>query len=199
MRHDFDYFPVMQQHFGWKVYDEPPFVFYATELTHPRADDVVLEIGCGFGQWMVPLSKLVKMVVGVDISDRLRTKAMEKFVEYGIKNAAFVVNDGLTLPFSDGLFSLVYSVSVFQHMPRSTVAGYIAETKRVLKRGGRFAFHFRHADDGIYAEDIGVLHDGDFSVGWTKQEAEKLILECGLHGVAIGDGQSFIVAGVRII
>lgn len=176
-RHDAGYFPQSEQHRDWRVYEAMPPWFM--ELARPTASDVVLEIGCGYGEWMIPLAPHVRNVLGVDIHEEPIAKANSLFAERQILTAAAITNDGQTLPFGDELFSLVYSISVFQHLPRSIVAGYLRETRRVLAPGGRCVHHFRSAENvGPYptpATDIEVDHRGDFSVGWTTGE----VLEAG--------------------
>lgn len=171
-RHDNVYFPVMDQHKDWCVYGEPPPRL--VPLLNSNKSDSVLEIGCGYGQWMVPVSRLVKSVMGVDIHPILEQKARETFAAHNIKNCRYVMGDGKRLPFLMNVFDVVYSISVFQHIPRAIVVMYLYEAKRVLKESGRYLFHFRNADGvGDYSEDITVDHTGDFSVGWTREQIES--------------------------
>ena len=192
-----EYFPASIQHANWKIYDAMPPWF--DRIAQPTKRDVALEIGAGFGEWMVPLSRLVQRVAGCDIHPALTAKAVEKFREHGVDNATFVTGDGTTVPFRDGEFDLVYTISVFQHLPRSMVAGYLAESYRVLKPEGRAVHYFRNADNvGPYpplAKDIEADHTGDFSCGWTAEEVlqagEAAGLRChvedlGLHLVLLG-------------
>lgn len=168
-RHEKGYFPHMEQHKDWKIYDDmrPWFI----DNMKPEPTDVALEIGCGYGQWMIPLSRRVLSVDGVDIHQSLIDKAYEKFEEHGVKNASVKVNDGKTLPYDDCKFSMVYSISVFQHMPREIVRGYFDESARVLEPFGKVLFYFRAADGiGPYSDDIYENHTGDWSVGWSEKE-----------------------------
>jgi SAM-dependent methyltransferase len=181
-RHDRGYFPTMDQHRDWCVYSEPPS--YLVEHVAPTRDDDVLEVGCGYGQWMHPIAPLVRSIVGVDIHPTLMDKAKEKLADR--PNAQTLLCDGLTLPFPDASFSLTYCISVFQHMPRSIVHGYFREIARVLKPGGRTLLHFRFADGvGEYSQDIVQDHKGDWSVGWTEDEAIAAGEAAGLPGRAI--------------
>jgi len=190
-RHKQGYFPTMEQHWNWKLYDhlEPWFL----EFAEPKADDVALEIGCGYGQWMAPLSKLVKAVYGFDIHESLVSKAAEKLLAF--PNAHMVLGDGTSIPLIlRQPYALVYSISVFQHMPRDIVRMYLRETKRILAPNGRAVFHFRHADGkGPYSEDIVDQHKGDWSVGWTEEEARQECSAAGLNVVRVSKGQSLIV------
>jgi ubiquinone/menaquinone biosynthesis C-methylase UbiE len=95
-----------------------------------------LEIGCGPGRLMRPLSADFAEIDGIDVSDEMIRLAREKLE--GIRNA-HVYHTGtsdLSL-FPDESFDFVYSYAVFQHIPsREVVLGYLADARRVLKPGG---------------------------------------------------------------
>ena len=196
-RHDVGYFPKSRQHADWKIYPAMPDWF--DRIARPKKADNALEIGAGYGEWLIPLSRRVANIYGVDIHKILPAKAAEKFAEHGVRNASLICNDGTTLPFVDGAFSLVYSISVFQHLPREIVAGYLRESARVLASGGRAVHHFRNADNvGPYptpAADITVDHTGDFSCGWTADQVRAAgelvgwtceVHDIGLHLILLG-------------
>ena len=190
-RHDRGYFPNSKQHHDWHVY--PKLYDWFERLAAPQPTDVCLEIGAGFGQWMIPLSRLVSHVAGCDIHPVPIDKGRELFAEHGCKNCRLDLSDGMTLPYADDSFSLVYSISCFQHLPREIVRGYLTETRRVLAQDGRTVHQFRNADDvGDHpppATEITAYHTGDFSCGWTRaqvQEAgEAAGLECEVHKVPL--------------
>ncbi|HKX46180.1 MAG TPA: class I SAM-dependent methyltransferase [Planctomycetota bacterium] len=170
--HDRGYFPRMAQHKDWRVYDEIEPCFLVPMA--PTEHDDALEIGCGYGQRMIPLARLVSLVRGFDVSESLMLKAYEKFREHGVADRCMmIVGDGRSIPFPDASFSLVYSISVFQHMPRALVALYMRETARVLRPGGRALFHFRNANTaaGPVSRDIVAGQTSGWSVGWTVDEA----------------------------
>ncbi|MFI5401334.1 MAG: class I SAM-dependent methyltransferase [Planctomycetota bacterium] len=178
--HDGGYFPKMRQHKDWRVYDsfEPCFLV----PMDPRPDDDALEIGCGYGQRMIPMARLVRSVNGVDIHLEPLAMASVKFAEHKVENALVAQGDGQSIPWPDATFSLVYSISVFQHMPRALVALYMRETARVLRPGGRALFHFRSAKGpGDFSRDIVAGQTSGWSVGWTVAEAVEAARLAGLE------------------
>lgn len=166
------YFPNSTQHNGWRVYETPPPWFM--QYCKPKPADTVLEIGCGYGEWMIPIAPMVAEICGCDIHPVLVEMSAKKFAEHGVCNARMCMSDGTSLPFARESFSLVYSISVFQHLPREMVRGYIREAFRVTRPKGRAVLHFRNADNvGDFptpASDITANHTGDFSCGWTAAE-----------------------------
>jgi SAM-dependent methyltransferase len=95
-----------------------------------------LEIGCGPGRVMLPMSLRFVEIHGVDISEEMIRLARERLAS--APNAHVQVNSGADLgAFADDWFDFVYSYAVFQHIPSlEIVLGYLRETHRVLKPGG---------------------------------------------------------------
>jgi len=95
-----------------------------------------LEIGCGPGRLMLPLSRHFGEIHGVDVSDAMVQLARERL--RSIPQARVHATSGADLLlFPDEFFDFVYSYAVFQHIPsREVVFRYLAEARRVLKVGG---------------------------------------------------------------
>lgn len=105
-------------------------------LPSPPSEARFLEIGCGPGRLMKPMSELCAEIHGVDVSDEMIERARRNLA--GIAHAHPHVGTGSTLErFAGGSFDFVYSYAVFQHIPsREVVFSYLEETVRVLKPGG---------------------------------------------------------------
>lgn len=95
-----------------------------------------LEIGCGPGRIIRPMSKVFGEIHGVDVSDEMIARARANL--QGIAHAHVHATRGSDLaPFADESFDLVYSYAVFQHIPSAEVVfNYLREARRVLKTGG---------------------------------------------------------------
>jgi len=108
----------------------------ALELKRLRACDAALEIGCGPGRLMRPMSRHFTEIHGVDVSDEMIKLARQRLA--GTPNAHPHHTSGSDLSlFPDASFDFVYSYAVFQHIPsRDVVFNYLREARRVLKPGG---------------------------------------------------------------
>jgi len=130
--------------FGRRQQDEEEFfatgadVMRGLELEMKRCAGraAALEIGCGPGRLMRPMSRHFREVHGVDVSDEMIRLARERLRD--TPNAFPAVGTGSDLGmFGDGTFDFVYSYAVFQHIPsRDVVFHYLREAWRVLKPGG---------------------------------------------------------------
>src|SRR5579864_2936767 len=101
-----------------------------------------LEIGCGLGRLMRPMSRHFVEIHGVDVSDEMVARAKEKLAD--VPSAHAHVTDGASLSqFEDESFDFVYSYAVFQHIPsREVVLQYLREMHRVLRAGGLARLQF---------------------------------------------------------
>jgi len=109
----------------------------------PERDRRALEIGCGPGRLLIPMSRHFGEIHGVDISDEMVALAKQKLA--GTPNAHAHVNSGSDLSlFENGYFDFVYSWIVLQHIPsKDVVLSYLREARRVLKPGGILACQVR--------------------------------------------------------
>jgi len=95
-----------------------------------------LEIGCGPGRLIRPLSNEFAEIHGTDVSDEMIRLAAEKLRDIPHAHVHHTEKSDLSI-FPDDSFDFVYSYAVFQHIPsREVVLGYLAEARRVLKSGG---------------------------------------------------------------
>lgn len=97
----------------------------------------VLEVGCGAGTDLIRFARGGASVTGVDISSSAIELARENFAQNGLR-ADLREADGEHLPFADDTFDLVYAHGVVQYT--ANAAALVAESRRVLKPGGRAIF-----------------------------------------------------------
>lgn len=96
-------------------------------------EKTMIDVGCGSGLLFEQVAKCAKVVVGVDISRKLLSKAKEQAKRF--TNVFVVSADADHLPFIDNYFDVVTAFTVLQNMPKPIQT--VAELKRVLCTGGR--------------------------------------------------------------
>lgn len=144
------------------------------EMLALSQDDVVLDLGCGWGRHLRLLRGIGHHVVGLDLSYTLLRRVLDAgdpgdtgdAGDGGESRAApLVVGDMLGLPIRDRSFDVVLnlatSLGLFLDDGRAVAA--LREARRVLRRGGRLLIEGMHRDDavaGYAARDAWTLPDG---------------------------------------
>ena len=129
----------------------------------------ILEIGCGIGRILLPMSKIFGESIGIDISTEMVQQGQKYFAN--IPDCKILENNGIDLAlFSDNYFDFCYSFIVFQHIPeKKIVEKYIEEVSRVLKPTCLFRFQVR----GTISKKPTVVTTWD-GVQFTSDEIHKI-------------------------
>ena len=130
---------------------------------HLRGDEIVLDIGCGRGLWLLAAAKRLPRghAIGIDIwnmqdlSDNAAVRTMNNAKLEGVADRVELLTaDARQLPFENDHFDLIVSSAAIHNIydaPGRATA--IREVARVLKPGGRvMIFDIRHADE--YAKTL---------------------------------------------
>jgi ubiquinone/menaquinone biosynthesis C-methylase UbiE len=99
-----------------------------------------LDFGCGVGRIAIPLARFCEQVVGVDVSEGMLAKARERAANNGLHQVAFVVSDD-RLSRVHGLFDLVHTYIVLQHIPPVRGQDILRQLLRLIADGGVGAIH----------------------------------------------------------
>ncbi len=117
-----------------------------TELRRAKSEERgnwrALEIGCGPGRLMRPMSRHFLEIHGVDVSADLVRQARENLQD--LPNARPREIHGTSLEdFGDQSFDFVYSFDLFPHIPsQELVVAFLREIHRVMRPGGLARLQF---------------------------------------------------------
>ncbi len=128
------------------------------------ADGPVLDIGCGSGRLLAPMSEQFPDVefIGLDPSAQMLSHAAQR------TDARLICGSVEDVPSSLGG---AYSMLVFQHLPRAIQAAYVSAVGEALKRGGVFVLQWvPEGDTGPFCHPVPV----DVMVGWMS-DAEMVV------------------------
>lgn len=148
-----------------------------------------LDLCCGQGNVSQALAERGCEVTGADFSPAMLGMARRR-----VPNAIFIEADAQNLPFGDAEFDLVVSNLGICHVPDQPRA--LRETRRVLRKGGRFAMTvwcgppLGAGYDLLYrvikehgAPGIAAPPGPDFHLFASPAEAERLLTDAGYSGI----------------
>jgi ubiquinone/menaquinone biosynthesis C-methylase UbiE len=146
----------------------------------PRADDRLLEVGCGRGWLTQRMQETCPATYGIDVNPRS--------IAHGVAEKLSAM-DALDLHFDDEQFDHVYSFHAIEHIERADVA--LREMQRVLVPGGRILLVYpAEPIRGLYAMPGAWIGFGNPFLArklhvhkFTPAKIRRLGEECGLTHV----------------
>jgi SAM-dependent methyltransferase len=147
-----------------------------------RAEDRVLDLGCGDGRFTAELARLGAAATGVDIAEAALNRARAAHPDLDFKLAPI---DG-PLPFDDGSFDVVWTTEVIEHVVDT--ARWLSEVRRVLVPRGRLLLTTpSHGRLRVALSGVEAFSDplGDHLHLYTKGSLENLLAEFGFDEISV--------------
>lgn len=147
-------------------------------ISYIRPQDVVLDLGCGIGRFERFLSPYCSRIIGVDPTPGFIRIAMRENAD--LPNVDFRVSTGLDLRgVQTGSVNFLFSLGVFERLPKPVVQKYLIETDRTLTSDGRAYLEFLEgAGPRIIGED-GSIWDSSVYTFWNFRELKNEVERAG--------------------
>ena len=168
--------------------EDEPMHWYFPKYLFPKwreitKEDTVLELGVGNGAVAVRMWKKVKKFIGTDISKVAIDMAKERFKKC----------DNVELKRTTNLLSikepidLIYSITVFQHLPKEFTKKYIEDAYNILKDGGALFFNVLSGIQDKNEADITFEENGvcEPSMGFNRVEIGRICKDAGFNSIEI--------------
>lgn len=142
-----------------KLHDYPEYELPVDKV----ASGIMLDIGNGWGRWLVAGSSKGYIPVGADIRLEFCKVARETMRAKGVYGYT-VVADLQELPFRNNVFDLVWSFSVIQHTHKKRLIKCLGHIKRILKGKGFTKLEFPNKNGihnyfGPYKQSLKTADD----------------------------------------
>lgn len=111
-------------------------------LRHVTADAVVVDLGCGAGEFSAALAQAGARPIGVDVAAEALRRAQARLPEGDFRLWAA----GSALPVEDSVADVVWAGEVIEHV--ADVAPWLSEVRRVLRPGGTLLLTTPHVGPG---------------------------------------------------
>ena len=123
---------------------------YSRRPVKPQPGWRVLDVGCGFGNNLVPFADLGCQCHGVEIHDEITVLARDALATRGYK-AEFRTGNNRTVPYPDQSFDLVLSINAIHYEgDEALVLAALREFRRVLRPGGLLFLSTAGQEHDIY-------------------------------------------------
>jgi len=117
------------------VRDSPEVLAEKVEFAKPQPHELVLDVACGPGAFVLAVAPRVAFATGIDLTPEMLRQARQFQAEKQILNAAFACADADHVPFPDASFDLVTCQHAFHHITKPELV--LSEVIRVTKPEGR--------------------------------------------------------------
>jgi ubiquinone/menaquinone biosynthesis C-methylase UbiE len=105
-------------------------------------NQVILDAGCGVGNFLVQLSKICKHVYGIDISQESINMCEKRIKEENLKNVSVQTASLTIIPLPDKTIDKIFCFGVLLYLNNEETETSIKEFKRILKDNGSIVINF---------------------------------------------------------
>ena len=150
-----------------------------------NSNDDVIDFGCGIGRLTKPMSKICRVIYGIDISDatlRYTIKELE-----GLTNVILTpMLSDIEIPVKRPIANKLYSLMVMQHIERHKVFALLKEINACLFDGGEVLIQFPSLDNlkdykNYLMNKCGVSITTPLLCFYSKQELKFFFEENGFE------------------
>jgi ubiquinone/menaquinone biosynthesis C-methylase UbiE len=117
------------------VRDTPEVVAEKVEFAKPQPQELILDVACGPGAFVLAIAPRVSFACGIDLTPEMLRQARQFQTEKQIANVAFACADAEHIPFPDASFDLVSCQHAFHHITKAEPV--LEEMMRVTKPQAR--------------------------------------------------------------
>lgn len=162
-----------------RVLDERRAAFWARLIAEQPVASV-LEVGCGQGGNLRPISRLIepRSVWGIDVNETALAIARRQ-----APGIPAVKGSARSLPFPDGFVDLVMTVGVLIHQPDATLPLVLAEIVRCSHAFVLWAEYHAPRDEEVPYHGVpGSLFRRDYGAIYRKQFPDLVVRDGGFLG-----------------
>ena len=141
-----------------------------------KKEDIIIEIGCGTGEFSIEAAKKCKKVIAIDVSNNMLQYAKNKAINRRINNISFINSGFLSYKHKDEPVDIVVSSIALHHLPDFWKLIALRNISSMLKTKGKFYLH-----DVVFSFDIDNFEDAIEK--WTNQTNDSKMKKSMLNHI----------------
>lgn len=161
-------------------------------LLHVDCNSMLLDMGCGTGNYTAALQQVAKSVMGIDVSISMIEQARAKF-----PLLPFICSDVTSLPFDSETFDGAFGIQILHHIKKKEI--FLREAHRVLQKGAYMAIHscshrqmrvfwfYHYFPKGLEVDLARIPDSGQITSLLEKAEFSDVGIEICYHDVVVAD------------
>ena len=154
-------------------------------------NDLIVEAGCGMGQFVYLMHKMGKQVIGVDVTEKAVSRTKKLYPELDLR-----VQDIRSLDMPDESVKLMLSLGVLEHFPEG-MGEALMEAARVIEKGGAlfltipynnlyrkirepwWRLKFSLSRNKAIQKLISIAEKEFYQYAYSENEVKKILFESG--------------------
>ncbi|RLC08746.1 MAG: hypothetical protein DRI57_23425 [Deltaproteobacteria bacterium] len=110
-------------------------------IYYPEKEEKIIVLGAGWGNISLALQKRGFNVISLDYSQQSIDICKRTAVKLDMDSSGFICRDATDTQFDDAFFDVAYCADLVEHLYPSVYNDLVKETRRILKKGGKFAIY----------------------------------------------------------
>lgn len=165
----------------WNTFFDPMSILGQMEITPDIK--TLIDIGCGYGTFIIPASGIAGQIVGVDIESKMIDACAEKLNDYGIKNIELVCGDistVATLNFLDKYKGNVDYITLFNILHCERPHDLLNNAYDLLNVNGKIGIIHWINGETPRGPAMEIRPRPETIIGWAEKTGLTLIKEINL-------------------
>jgi ubiquinone/menaquinone biosynthesis C-methylase UbiE len=114
------------------------------QIYTPKKDEIVVDLGCGWGTFCFAAAPLCREVIGVDFSQKSIVLCQDYLSKFKLDNVRFIVAPAQDTKLSANFCDLIICADLIEHLYPEDFLQVIIECRRLLKPGGKLIIWTPH-------------------------------------------------------
>ena len=171
----------------WNTFFNPVQILKLMEIN--KKVNILIDIGCGYGTFLFPESRIVKKAIGIDIDNQMIEYCKTQIEEQGYKNIELILGDisqEKTLEILKSDLNQIDYITLFNILHCEEPVKLLQSAFNILKTGGRIGvIHWKH-EKTPSGPSMEIRPKPEKIIEWAKSVGFEIIKQVDLQPYHFG-------------